>query len=257
MSTALIQHAGPEDGTQLCFDLHDGKFGPWVVTHKGDQAVRKLLDSHYSRQSKGHSQFCRPGNNLILRNVDCTAVWISWRSLYRDDGQEDVWECASFRNSAASGYLSSEMIHWAIYTTICCWHDRYPAKGIITYVDSSKILSSNPGYRFKVAGFKEIGRSKRRNLILLHHPLENNYLALRAAKGIREIDYWVRTALDSGEFAQAYDFFRDGDEHYKFLHHLQQMVQHGRLTAWRGLEESVMKYEELMEIISPYEEIDI
>lgn len=76
MSTACMQHAEPADGTQLCFDLHDGKFGPWLITHKGDPAVRKLFDDHYSRHSKGHSQFCRPGNNLILRKADCTAAWI-------------------------------------------------------------------------------------------------------------------------------------------------------------------------------------
>lgn len=79
---------------------------------------------------------------------------------------------------------------------------------------------------------------------------------LRAATAIREVDYWVRTALDSGEFAHAYDFFRYGDDHDQFLHHLQEMVQHGRLSAWSGLEESVMKYEELMDIISPFEELE-
>jgi hypothetical protein len=73
------------------------------------------------------------------------------------------------------------MIHWAVYATICIWHDKFPAKGIITYVDQSKVLSTNPGYCFKKAGFRDIGRSKKRGLLLLYHPLERSYLAKRAA----------------------------------------------------------------------------
>jgi len=154
-------------------DLTGGKYGPWIVTDKGDQTVRALVDEHYSRQSVGASQFCRPGHNLVLRTVDGSAAWISWRGI-RDDGIERAWECTFFRNT--STMLSSELIHWAVYATISEWRHVFPANGFITYVDPKKVSSEVPGYCFIRAGFKKVGVSKRRKLILFHLPITKRYL---------------------------------------------------------------------------------
>lgn len=138
------------------------EYGPWLVTHKGDRACRLLADRHYSRQTIGSPQFCRPGRNLVLRTAPGDAVWVTWSGI-RDDGLQ-AWECAIFRNE--SNHLSSDMIRAAVEATYIEW-GQPPPDGIITYVDQSKVRSSNPGFCFLKAGFRRIGRSKRRGLVLL------------------------------------------------------------------------------------------
>ncbi|RXZ84173.1 hypothetical protein EBB07_03595 [Paenibacillaceae bacterium] len=105
--------------------------------------------------------FCRPGRNLVLRTAAGDAVWVTWSGI-RDDGLK-AWECTIFRNE--SQHLSSD-IRAAVNATLAEW-GQPPPDGIITYVDQSKVRSSNPGFCFLSAGFQRIGRSKRRGLILL------------------------------------------------------------------------------------------
>lgn len=145
---------------QMMIDIP--QYGPWIVTHKGDRSCRLLADRHYSRQHPGHPMFTRPGKNLTLRTAAGDAVWVTWSGV-RDDGL-DAWECTIFRNE--SNYRSSDMIRAAVAATVSEW-GQPPADGIITYVDASKIRSTNPGCCFKAAGWRIIGRSKRRRLILL------------------------------------------------------------------------------------------
>lgn len=121
-----------------------------------------MADRHYNRQTIGSNQFCRPGKNLVLRTQNCDALWVSWQGI-RDDGF-DAWECTIFRNE--SNILSSQLIEEAIKITIKKW-GLMPKDGMITYVKPKAIQSINPGYCFKVAGFKKIGESKVNKLILL------------------------------------------------------------------------------------------
>ncbi|QNR65039.1 hypothetical protein IAQ67_13990 [Paenibacillus peoriae] len=145
---------------QLMLDMP--QYGPWLVTHKGDVSCRLLADRHYSRQTIGSPQFCRPGRNLVLRTAVGDAVWVTWSGI-RDDGLQ-AWECTIFRNEA--GLRSSDMIRAAITATLAEW-GQPPQDGIITYVDRSKIRSINPGCCFRKAGWRRIGRSKHRGLLLL------------------------------------------------------------------------------------------
>lgn len=138
------------------------QYGPWLVTHKGDRACRLLADRHYSRQHVGAPMFTRPGHNLVLRTAAADAVWVTWSGI-RDDGLQ-AWECTIFRNE--SEYLSSGMIQSAVAATLAEWGEP-PPDGIITYVDQSRVRSSNPGFCFLSAGFQRIGKSKRRGLTLL------------------------------------------------------------------------------------------
>jgi hypothetical protein len=140
------------------------QYEQWMTTHKGDISCRKLADRHYSRQTIGDPQFCRPGRNLVLRTAAGDAVWVTWHGI-RDDGLQ-AWECTIFRNE--SSYQSSDMISDAIEATIALWGNP-PNDGIITYVAADKVKSSNPGYCFKKAGFKHIGESKKRHLLLLQY----------------------------------------------------------------------------------------
>ncbi|MEK3849889.1 MULTISPECIES: hypothetical protein [Paenibacillus] len=145
---------------QLMLDIP--QYGPWLVTHKGDVSCRLLADRHYSRQTIGSPQFCRPGRNLVLRTAAGDAVWVSWAGI-RDDGLK-AWECTIFRNE--SSLRSSDMIQAAVSATYAEW-GQPPHDGLITYVDGSKVRSINPGCCFKAAGWRRIGKSKHRGLLLL------------------------------------------------------------------------------------------
>lgn len=145
---------------QLMLDLP--QYGPWLVTHKGDQSCRLLADRHYSRQTVGAAMFCRPGRNLVLRTAAGDAVWVTWDGI-RDDGLR-AWECTIFRNESSA--TSSAMIREAVAATLAEWGSPLP-DGLITYVDATAIRSTNPGCCFKRAGWRRIGESKRRGLILL------------------------------------------------------------------------------------------
>lgn len=145
---------------QIMLDIP--QYGPWLVVPKGDDSCRQLADRHYSRQTVGSPQFTRPGHNLVLRTALGNAVWVTWSGV-RDDGLQ-AWECTIFRNE--SDHLSSDMIRAAVTATIGTW-GQPPPDGIITYVDASKVRSTNPGYCFKAAGFRRIGKSKVRGLVLL------------------------------------------------------------------------------------------
>ena len=145
---------------QTMLDLQ--QYGPWVVTHKGDMSCRQLADRHYTRQTVGAPMFTRPGRNLVLRTPFGDAVWVTWSGI-RDDGM-DAWECALFRNESA--HLSSDMIRWAVRASLAEW-GRPPKDGFITYVDQTKVRSSNPGFCYIAAGWKKVGFSRKRGLLLL------------------------------------------------------------------------------------------
>lgn len=142
--------------------LYMPQYGPWMLTHKGDRSCRLLADRHYSRQHVGHPMFTRPGRNLVLRTADGMATWVTWSGI-RDDGME-AFECTIFRNE--SEILSSDLIKDAVAATRAEW-GTFPKDGLITYVAANKIRSVNPGYCFKQAGWKVIGKSKVKGLILL------------------------------------------------------------------------------------------
>jgi hypothetical protein len=48
-----------------------------------------------------------------------------------------------------------------------------PGIGFITFVDQQQVKSRNPGYCFKMAGWKLVGRSKIRSLLALQLALKD------------------------------------------------------------------------------------
>ena len=76
-------------------------------------------------------------------------VWLR-NTVERYDHQVGV-NCTVFRNEGARG-LSSELIREA---DELAWQ-RWPGERHFTYVDDSKIRSSNPGYCFLKAGWREL-----------------------------------------------------------------------------------------------------
>lgn len=128
--------------------------GPWRITTRLDPAVLALADRHYSRRHPGKGQVGPPGRKVVLVTPCERAAWLShWpKSGLAYDGL-DAWRCTLFRNEGAG--LSSELIVEAMRLTAAYWHgEEPPADGWLTWVDTRKVRSSNPGYCFLRAGWR-------------------------------------------------------------------------------------------------------
>jgi len=89
-------------------------------------------------------------------------VWQFPDPAMRWDGQTG-FNNALFRNE--SGRKSSEIILEAERAVVAHWGPNR----VYTYIDASKVKSVNPGYCFKVAGWKYIGRSRKGKHLLEKH----------------------------------------------------------------------------------------
>ncbi len=120
-----------------------------MITNHFDQECRVLADRHYSRRTPGAKQFCYSGRKLVLRDAAATVlfVWMFPDPKYRMDDQTG-YNCAIFRNE--SPRRSSAIILEAEGMAVEKWG---PAR-MYTYIDPAKIKSSNPGYCFKMAGWR-------------------------------------------------------------------------------------------------------
>ena len=126
-----------------------------VQTTHFDRECALLADRHYSRRTVGARQFCYSGRKLVLRDTrgDVLFVWMFPDPALRMDGQVG-FNCAIFRNE--SKRRSSEIILEAEALAVAKWGPNR----MYTYVNPTKIKSANPGYCFKVAGWKFSGLSK-------------------------------------------------------------------------------------------------
>lgn len=100
-----------------------------------------------------------PGERIILITPDNDALFIWKKEKYRLDGQIGI-NCSVFRNESQE--LSSKLIIQAEAIALARW----PGQRMFTYVDAKKINSPNPGYCFKMAGWRQCGISSK-NLIIL------------------------------------------------------------------------------------------
>ena len=135
----------------------------WWVTKDGDRACLALYEKHYSayryRDGRVRRLFCGPGDKFVLRTFDGSAFFV-WRK-FKDDcldtrtglPQAGI-NCAAFRNEGTT--RSAELVRQADAIADCCWPDRRH----YTYVDAAKIRSTNPGYCFRVAGWRRCGTTK-------------------------------------------------------------------------------------------------
>ncbi len=139
-------------------------FGEQLVrVDKFDVESCVLADRHYSRQTIGSNQFMPPGRTIVLRSPagDVVFGWL-WQE-HRADNQVG-FNCSIFRNE--SSRLSSDIILDAERTAVAAWGPNRA----FTYINADAIRSRNPGYCFKMAGWREAGRS-RKGLILLDKEL--------------------------------------------------------------------------------------
>ena len=126
-----------------------------IRTTPFDPEMAALADRHYSRRKHGAKQFCYSGRKLVLRDTkgQVLFVWMYSDPILRMDKQSG-YNCAIFRNESCR--LSSEIILEAEQHAIDKWGPNY----FYTYIDGRKIKSSNPGYCFKMAGWKKEHQTK-------------------------------------------------------------------------------------------------
>ena len=130
----------------------------WKLSNRADPAAVDIANRHYNRQKPGTPQFVPPGRCLVFLSSDNRAVWVtSWPfAEYVKHEWAGAWVNSLFRNEGQ--YLSSELIRQAIAASRFFWQP--PALGLITFVDASKIRSTNPGYCYLRAGFHRVGETK-------------------------------------------------------------------------------------------------
>lgn len=138
---------------------------PWCLTRDGDPLARRIFQRHYSyrayRDNRVTKLFCGPGEKMVLL-TKCGLALFVWRKFISMDPSQTGINCAVFRNE--SSYLSSFLIKQAEAIA----QTRWPGERMYTYVNPRKIANkANPGYCFKVCGWRECGRTKRHNLIVL------------------------------------------------------------------------------------------
>jgi len=136
-----------------------------------------LADRHYSRRTVGARQFLYSGRKLVLRDAlgEVLWAWIFPDPAMRMDGQTG-YNCAIFRNESLR--RSSEIVLEAERHAIDKWG---PGRGY-TYVDPRRIKSTNPGYCYKIAGWRQMGFSKSGQVLLVKDPITGCLPAQRLAK---------------------------------------------------------------------------
>jgi hypothetical protein len=138
--------------------------GFWLSVRDGDLRALALYLRHYSAKKSraiytmppvgNRARFVGNGEHMVLLTRDCRALF-AWRfQRYRKDAQTGV-ECTVFRKEGAG--QASAMISEAVSLA---WR-KWPGQRLFTFVDPAEVASTNPGYCFKVAGFRFCGRTRR------------------------------------------------------------------------------------------------
>lgn len=141
-------------------------YSPWERVTKFDRRAVELADRHYSRRKIGSPQFMPPGQTVVLW---CEGAVFGWWRPHPSSGIKqmnglDGWTCTIFRNE--SERLSSELILKAELAL----PDSCGPDGLLTYVWDKRVKSENPGFCFKRAGYRAIGKSADGKKTLLHKP---------------------------------------------------------------------------------------
>lgn len=137
----------------------------WVEGRDGDDGLLALYERHYSarkyRDGRKRALCAGPGYRIVLTTLmyDAGLIW-KWFKPMND--QQGVY-CSFFRNEGPT--KSSVLLREAMDIAL----KRWPGERLYTYVDARAVTSTNPGYCYKVCGWKECGRTKRSNLIILEY----------------------------------------------------------------------------------------
>lgn len=144
--------------------------GVWTQVKDGHPRFADLYRRHYSchqHADQRRSQYgyrnrnlvLGPGEKMALLTPDWQAAF-GWRKFVDKSGQAGV-NCAFFRNE--STLLSS----WLILEAEKIAWQRWPGERLYTYVNTTAIKSSNPGYCYLKAGWRKCGYTKVNKLLIL------------------------------------------------------------------------------------------
>ena len=138
----------------------------WYAAKDGDRRALALYRRHYSarryRDGRKPALFCGPGEKLVLLTVNADALLV-WLNFIDPSGQHGI-SCSVFRNE--SDFRSSDLIREAV---ALAWQ-RWPGQRLYTYVNAARVQSNNPGFCFKVAGWRRCGTTKGGLLVLERLP---------------------------------------------------------------------------------------
>ena len=135
----------------------------WYLTKDGDEYCLALYERHYScydyKDGRIRKLFIGPGEKIVLRTWEADAMFV-WRKFLNDSGQKGIY-CSIFRNESQA--QSSTLIQEADAIAFAVW----PGQRHYTFVNAQKVRSTNPGYCFKRAGWRQCGTTKKRKLIIM------------------------------------------------------------------------------------------
>lgn len=138
----------------------------WLPSNRNDPRVLALYKRHYSAKKnaayrkQGQTGFVAAGSPIVLITAGCDAAFVWLKNTVARFDQQIGIICTMFRNE--SSILSSDLIREA---DDIAWH-KWADNRHFTYVDASEVSSPNPGYCFKMAGWKQCGVSKSGLIIL-------------------------------------------------------------------------------------------
>ena len=164
----------------------------WLLSSSSDPRALQVVDGtnghgpHYSRRTPGSKTFTGVGQEVVLVHSTGLAVWAvvrqrtpsargsgssRGRTKLTDQVPRYVWRNMMFRRLPGCSEIASELIKTATDLTYVYWTVKYgalPLERLRTEVNAAKIRSTNPGYCYKMAGWKEIKRV--RTLIYFEAP---------------------------------------------------------------------------------------
>ena len=138
--------------------------GNWFAVRDGEIDAAAMYHRHYSYanyRAKKPKLFVGPGVKVVLMTPERGALFV-WRKFIDKSGQQGI-NCAIFRNERPDLYQSSALI---LEAEQLAW-DKWPGERLYTYVNAKKVKSVNPGYCFKMAGWKPCGFTVSRKLLIL------------------------------------------------------------------------------------------
>ncbi len=142
----------------------------WRIVPDGYPPAARLYRRHYSCYQykdnrrddpnyRNRNLILGPGEKMLLMTPADDAVF-AWRKFIDDSGQTGI-NCAVFRNESV--HLASWLIEQAVELA---WQ-RWPDERLYTTVNPTAIKSTNPGFCYKKAGWRNCGITKTNKLIIL------------------------------------------------------------------------------------------